>query len=171
MDTIPDQRARQALEEAIASGDFDQVPGRGQPLQLQGNDLLVPATHRLFFKVLKNANVVPEWIYLGRTAEDLINDLHCQINCHKERMHRLRTDSITGRATDFKSTFQAAHKVHAHYRSEFELLAEQVQRHADRFNTTAPDGAQRLAFRASTFLERFDQIWPWASQDRRPEST
>lgn len=171
MDTIPDQRGRQALEEAIASGDFDQVPGRGQPLQLQGNDLLVPATHRLFFKVLKNANVVPEWIYLGRTAEDLINDLHCQINCHKERMHRLRTDSITGRATYFKSAFQAAHKVHEHYRSEFEMLAEQVQRHADRFNTTAPDGAQRLAFRASTFLERFDQIWPWASQDGRPEST
>ena len=171
MDTIPDQRARQALEEAIASGDFDQVPGRGQPLKLQGNDLLVPTSHRLFLKVLKNTHVVPEWIYLGRTAEALINDLHCQINYHKERMHRLRTNSITGRATDFKSVFQAAHKVHEHYRSEFEMLAEQVQRHADRFNATAPAGAQRLAFDASTFLERFDQIGPWASQDRRPEST
>ncbi len=171
MDTIPDQRACQALEEAIASGDFDQVPGREKLLQLQGNDLLVPASHRLFFKVLQNANVVPEWIYLGRTEEDLINDLHCQINCHKERMDRLCKDSSTGRAPDFKSAFQAAHKVHEPYRSEFETVAEQVQRHADRFNATALDGAQRLAFRASTFLERFDQIGPWASQNRRPEST
>ena len=162
MGTIPDQRARQPLEEAIASGDFDQAPGRGKPLQLPTNDPLVPASHRLFFKVLKNANVSPEWIQVGRILEDSIEDLHYQINCHKERMERLRTDSITGRASDFKSACQFAHKGHEHHRSSFVLWTEQTQRCADRFNTTALDGAQRLVFRASTFLERFDQIGPWA---------
>lgn len=58
---LVEQRIRQAMEE----GAFDDLPGRGRPLDLD-DDALVPEELRLAFRVLKNAGYVPEELELRR---------------------------------------------------------------------------------------------------------
>jgi len=46
------------IEEAIAQGEFDDLPGRGQPLDLS-EYFSQPAAERAGTQLLKNANVLP----------------------------------------------------------------------------------------------------------------
>jgi hypothetical protein len=68
--TIAEERIRQSVK----NGDFDELPGKGKPLQLE--DLSgVPEDLRIGYKILKNAGMLPEEIQLKKdmlTLEDLI---------------------------------------------------------------------------------------------------
>lgn len=50
--------AERKIAEAIANGDFDDLPGSGKPLELD-DDSLVPEELRLAYRILKNAGFVP----------------------------------------------------------------------------------------------------------------
>jgi len=47
--------AERRIEEAIARGEFDDLPGAGRPLELDDLDPLVPEELRLACRILKNA--------------------------------------------------------------------------------------------------------------------
>ena len=53
-----DLLAEQKIAEALANGAFDDLPGAGQPLELD-DDPLVPEELRLAYRILKNAGYVP----------------------------------------------------------------------------------------------------------------
>jgi len=53
-ETLIEQRIR----EATARGEFDDLPGAGEPMQLD-DDLLVPEEVRVAHRILKNAGYVP----------------------------------------------------------------------------------------------------------------
>ncbi|RUM87223.1 MAG: DUF1992 domain-containing protein [Thermodesulfatator sp.] len=69
--------AEERIQEAIRNGEFDDLPGKGQPLQME--DLsFVPEEVRLAYKVLKNAGFVPPELELRReirSLEDLLESL------------------------------------------------------------------------------------------------
>jgi hypothetical protein len=46
------------ISEAIARGEFDNLPGAGRPLDLD-DDPLVPEEERVAFRIMKNAGFVP----------------------------------------------------------------------------------------------------------------
>lgn len=50
--------AEQRIREAALRGEFDDLPGAGQPLNFD-DDLLVPEELRMAYRVLKNAGFVP----------------------------------------------------------------------------------------------------------------
>ncbi|MCB2228123.1 MAG: DUF1992 domain-containing protein [Desulfarculaceae bacterium] len=50
--------AEERIKEAAERGDFSDLPGRGQPLELE-DDSNVPEELRLAYKVLKNAGFTP----------------------------------------------------------------------------------------------------------------
>jgi hypothetical protein len=50
--------AERKIEEAIARGEFDGLPGAGRPLALD-DDALVPEESRVAYRILKNAGYVP----------------------------------------------------------------------------------------------------------------
>ena len=54
--------AEQRISEAVARGDLDNLPGAGQPLNLD-EDLLVPADLRMAYRILKNAGYVPPEVH------------------------------------------------------------------------------------------------------------
>lgn len=62
--------AEQRIEEALARGDFENLPGAGRPLDLD-DDALVPEDLRVVFRVLKNAGFVPPEVEARRTLADL----------------------------------------------------------------------------------------------------
>lgn len=66
--------AEEKIKAAIKKGDFDNLPGKGKPLQLE--DLSqVPEELRTSYKIMKNAGMLPEEMQIKKemvTLEDLI---------------------------------------------------------------------------------------------------
>ncbi|GAB7079455.1 DnaJ family domain-containing protein [Megalodesulfovibrio paquesii] len=72
--TIAEERIRAAYED----GGFAELPGKGQPMQLE-DDSLVPPENRMAWKILKNAGMCPPELELEKEACSLAEMLsHCQ---------------------------------------------------------------------------------------------
>ena len=71
-----EQIAERRIAEAVARGEFDDLPGRGQPLALE-DDRLVPEDLRVAYRLMKNAGYVPDEVrLLGElgTVEQLLRE-------------------------------------------------------------------------------------------------
>lgn len=80
--------AEQKIQEAMAQGAFDNLPGAGKPLT--EDDLgQVPEEHRMAYKILKNAGCIPPELELRKEIMNL-RDLLCTIEDDGERRKRLR---------------------------------------------------------------------------------
>ncbi len=161
METLLERRARRLLDEAAAAGEFDRPSSRGQPLDLTPDDPNTPPEWRLAYHVLRGANAAPAWIETGKDVRRGLDDLRRSFARHERRMRALRARLAQVRADAFKTEFRAARAAHAAARGEFARRARQVQRDVDRYDSSAPGGAPRAAFRASAALRRFDALWPW----------
>lgn len=65
----------QRIAEASRRGDFDDLPGAGQPLELD-EDRLIPEELRVAYRILKNAGYVPPEV---QTMKD-IAELECLVH-------------------------------------------------------------------------------------------
>lgn len=72
------------IKEAMAKGEFDNLPGSGQPVDLS-DYFATPEDVRLGHKMLKDANIIPEELELLREAEALKAEL---ANCATEEGKR-----------------------------------------------------------------------------------
>jgi hypothetical protein len=73
----PEIIAEQKILEAIARGEFANLPGAGKPLRLE-DDSMVPGELRISYKVLKNAGCIPPELELRKeiiTLRDLLRTL------------------------------------------------------------------------------------------------
>ena len=69
--------AERKIKEAQEKGEFDDLPGQGEPLPLE-DDSHVPEDLRLAYKVLKNADCLPPEIELRkeiRQMEDMLESI------------------------------------------------------------------------------------------------
>ena len=68
------------ISEAAERGDFDDLPGAGQPLALEPDEPFVAPELRMAYRILKNAGFVPEEVRLRREihqAEQLLFEAQC----------------------------------------------------------------------------------------------
>jgi len=65
-----DSVAEQKIMDALARGEFDNLPGAGRPLALD-DDALVPEDLRLAYRILKNAGFVPPEVEARREIAEL----------------------------------------------------------------------------------------------------
>ncbi len=73
----PEIIAEQKILEAMARGEFANLPGAGKPLRLE-DDSMVPGELRISYKVLKNAGCIPPELELRKeiiTLRDLLRTL------------------------------------------------------------------------------------------------
>jgi hypothetical protein len=75
-----DKLVEEKIREAMAKGEFDNLPGKGKPVSLD-EYFSTPEDIRITNSVLKNAGVVPEEVELLREVESL-----------KERLPELRDE-------------------------------------------------------------------------------
>ena len=71
-----EQIVERRIAEALARGEFTDLPGQGQPLDLD-DDRLVPEDLRVAYRLMKNAGYVPDEIQLLRelgTVEQLLRE-------------------------------------------------------------------------------------------------
>ncbi|MDH3692881.1 MAG: DUF1992 domain-containing protein [Gammaproteobacteria bacterium] len=87
MDEIIESR----IAEAMARGDFDNLPGEGKPLQLD-DDSMVPEELRVAYRLLKNSNYLPPQIRLRHE----IADAQCLLaNSDDESTRAVATNRLT----------------------------------------------------------------------------
>lgn len=60
-----DRIAEKRIEAAISKGELDGLPGQGQPLRLEEDQLVAPEI-RMAYRVLKNAGYIPEEVILRK---------------------------------------------------------------------------------------------------------
>ncbi len=60
--------AERKIQEAIDEGKFDNLPGKGKPIVFD-DDPMTPAHLRMANRILKNANVLPEWVQMQKELE------------------------------------------------------------------------------------------------------
>ncbi|GLI35102.1 DnaJ family domain-containing protein [Desulforhabdus amnigena] len=62
--------AEERIREAADRGDFDDLPGKGKPLQLE-DDRHLPPDIRLSYKILKNADCLPPELELRKEIKNM----------------------------------------------------------------------------------------------------
>lgn len=83
-----DDIIEQRIQESLAKGEFDDLPGRGKPLQLE-DDSHIPEDLRLAYKVLKNANCLPPEVELRKDIRQM-KDMLDAIPDEKEKVRQIR---------------------------------------------------------------------------------
>ncbi|HLG17564.1 MAG TPA: DUF1992 domain-containing protein [Blastocatellia bacterium] len=73
------------IKEAIADGEFDNIPGKGEPLNLDWY-FNMPEEVRLCYSILKNSNFVPEEAGLLKEIEAL----RCQLDSCSDENERVQ---------------------------------------------------------------------------------
>ena len=86
--------AERKIREAMAQGEFDDLPGAGKPLAMDEDLTGVPAELRMAYKILKNAGFVPPEVELRKEIVSLREMLGTLEDEEKRRR--------AGRELDFK---------------------------------------------------------------------
>ena len=80
--------AERKISEAMARGEFDDLPGRGKPLVMEEDLTGVPAELRMAYRILKNAGFVPPEVELRKeivTLHELVRTLEDDEERRKRR--------------------------------------------------------------------------------------
>jgi hypothetical protein len=80
--------AEEKIREAMARGEFDNLPGAGKPLALE-DDSMVPGELRVAYKILKNAGCLPPELELRKEIVTL-RSLLTAIEEEDEKRRKLR---------------------------------------------------------------------------------
>ena len=78
-----------AIRDAQERGDFNELPGEGKPLRVERNPLA--GDRELGFHVLKNAEVLPHWMQLGKDVAAALDALDRSLQQCRQRIERLRS--------------------------------------------------------------------------------
>ena len=88
------RNADQKIKEAIEKGEFDNLPGKGRPLDLDAY-FAIPEHLRMGYSLLKNADIIPEEMELLKQIEALKGSLDsCTSQIEKIAIQRQLSEKI-----------------------------------------------------------------------------
>ena len=122
--------ADRQIKEAMDAGEFDNLPGKGKPLNLD-EDLSIPAHQRMAMKILRNAQALPDWI---QTEKDIERERTAVAPlCEKglEKLRRAKNEDIAGRI---------AVRLRIEVRERMDLVNTLILK----YNQIAPNGYQKI---------------------------
>jgi hypothetical protein len=89
------RNADETIKEAIAKGEFDNLPGKGKPLDL-GAYFATPKHLRMGYSILKSADIIPEEMELLKQIESLKKSLDsCTSQIEKRAIQERLSEKIT----------------------------------------------------------------------------
>jgi hypothetical protein len=87
--------ADEKIKEAIAKGEFDNLPGKGKPLDLDAY-FATPEHLRMGYSILKSADIIPEEMELLKQIEGLKKSLDlCTSQIEKRAIQKQLSEKIT----------------------------------------------------------------------------
>jgi hypothetical protein len=138
--------AEHKIEEAMQEGQFDNLPDKGKPIPLD-DDWLIPMEWRPAMRLLKSAEVLPDWMQwtkeLERAREDCVQ---CWQQTEREHARYSQTS-----VEMFQEWYEARLKV-------YQKAMRRVNDLILKYNVAAPNNARtELPFNVQTETERFVQ--------------
>ena len=89
------KNADEKIKEAIAKGEFDNLPGKGKPLDLDAY-FTTPEDLRMGYSILKSADIIPEEMQLLKQVEGLKKSLDsCTSQIEKRSIQQQLSEKIT----------------------------------------------------------------------------
>ena len=134
--------AERKIRDAIDAGDFDNLEGKGKPLNL--DEPPDPTGMRVINRILKNANALPEWAQIAR---DIQNETD---NLPKSRARAIRAVQM---ARSDVSRARAMQRVLDDYKERLDLINALIFK----YNYIVPAGAQK-AFRTFRVREEMNRL-------------
>ncbi|KAK1344365.1 hypothetical protein QTO34_014932 [Cnephaeus nilssonii] len=93
------------IQESMARGDFDNLSGKGKPLQkFSGCSYIDPMTHNLN-RILIDNGYQPEWILMQKEIKDTIDQLRESIVVSRKKLGNPMTPTEQNSGTKFVSSF------------------------------------------------------------------
>jgi hypothetical protein len=100
----------QRIEEAIRRGHFDNLPGRGKPLEVR-RDPFVPEDQQMAHTLLRNNNLVPAWIGERKSVFAAIERLRAKLAASaayaRQELANTRDETGRGRMTQAWTRWKA----------------------------------------------------------------
>ena len=147
------------LQEAMARGDFDDLPGKGKPLKLEDNPFIAPEV-RMVNQMLKDNGVVPRWIEVDKEIRAESEGVEKRLANIKERRKRLealiRVQPL--RHDDIRRSFELERaRALETYTSQLKTLNKKIQR----WNLMIPlQNKQQPLYNLDAAVTRFDEECP-----------
>lgn len=153
------------IQAAMEAGAFDELPGKGRPLELDVNPYVRPEL-RLAYKVLADANFAPDWIELDKAVRAAREELDSLQRRHIAWLRRQR--EAWTEAPNAGRRFKERHSRTRHERTrrELEKRVHELNRKIDELNLIVPQlSLQRPRLSVDNVLADFDV----ASREAYPE--
>jgi DnaJ homolog subfamily C member 28 len=149
--------AERKIQEAIEEGQFDNLPGKGKPLVFD-DDPMTPPHLRLANRILKNANVLPEWMQVQK-------DLQAERQEITQVRERVGREYITRRAKLETSPTPRAPQQFADWRAQvradFLRRLKSVNTGILKLNLMAPSTVQPgIPYKIEAEMAAFDTEFP-----------
>lgn len=128
------------IREAMERGDFENLSGRGKPIDL-GRNPYSPEEWDLAFKLLREAGFAPEWIEKGKEIREVESEISAPFQSYLNRKGE---------------TGALAASIEAELVSEFRKKGAELNRLIDNYNLIAPSPRLHHArIRIEEEIERF----------------
>lgn len=130
-----DKIVEERIREALRRGEFDDLPGRGEPLRLE-DDGHIPEELRLAYKILKNAGFVPPEIQLKKEiirTEELMSGMEDAAERYRmiKRLNflimRLNAMRKTRVVSEFPQHYEARAAERVSFKSDTEPVAGKAE--------------------------------------------
>jgi hypothetical protein len=145
------------IREAQERGQFDNLPGKGQPLDLD-DDALTDPEWRLANRVLKNAGFAPDWIEMDREVRDSLEAARTSLT--RSRQWRFEKLGVLGERRDLAAQ-RERDLVAAEWQRAVRAFVERIQainRQIATLNLKAPSlRLQRNKIDVAQELQRLEQ--------------
>ena len=143
----------QQIREAQERGEFDNLPGVGQPLDLAANPYA--QEREMAFKILKDSGYAPDWIELDKAIRDRRKRARTTLGQRWEG-HKARMDELAGRSGRWAKAEQL--RVQDKWRkaaADFEQEVDAINREIAELNLKVPSlRFQRASVDAVAEIER-----------------
>jgi Domain of unknown function (DUF1992) len=96
------------IKEAIARGEFDNLPGKGKPLDLDAY-FATPEHLRMGYSILKDADIIPEEVELLKQIEALKKSLDSSVTPSEREAFR---QQLSEKLTNFNMRMEHNRKKH-----------------------------------------------------------
>lgn len=129
------------LEDAKESGAFEDLPGTGQPLAFE-DESHIPEDLRMAHRLLKEHDLVPEWIMLAKDIdvmrERLINNMRRGLRAYRGALGDANRSNNFDRRQQIETTWRRAQQTYSE-------AAAKLNREILRYNLKVPPGFPQLA--------------------------
>ena len=146
------------IKEAMEEGKFDNLPGKGKPI-IFDDDPMTPPHLRMMNRILRNANVLPEWMQIFRDIESerkQIVDMRVRLIRENQKWaaRLAHTPMLPGVVRQYTAW-------HATGRAGYLKLLKSVNNSVLKFTLVAPSTAQPIpTYRVEAEMAVFDADIP-----------